>query len=224
MPELSKRLLNAAGYVRKGSSVADIGTDHAYLPVYLILNNLADKALACDLRKGPLFNAKKTINEFGLGNKIELRLSDGLDNISPNEVNDIIICGMGGTLISQILTRAEWLKCEDYRLILQPQSHSYEVRYYLINNGFEILNESVIKEEGFIYNEMLAQYTGKIKEYDEKYIWFGSIIDNEDDVSKSISRKTLNYLKVRYEAENKFGNPEKADEFKRIIKEAEKIL
>ena len=86
--------------VRPGSVAADIGTDHAYLPASLILNGICPRALACDLRKGPLSNAAKTVAAYGLEGKITLRLSDGFDEIEPFEADDLIICGMGGTLMT----------------------------------------------------------------------------------------------------------------------------
>ena len=88
--------------VRKGNDVADIGTDHAYLPAWLILNGISPKALACDVRKGPLENAKKTVEQYGIEEKITLRLSDGFDKIEPFEADDFIMCGMGGTLMEQM--------------------------------------------------------------------------------------------------------------------------
>ena len=138
MPELSPRLEMVASLIRKGSRIADIGTDHAYLPAYLLMNNTVKKALACDVSKGPLLNAEKTAKLFGLEDRIELRLSDGFDRIEPGEADDFIICGMGGSLIAELLERAPWLKDEKYRLIIQPQSHSNDVRKFLTENGFEI--------------------------------------------------------------------------------------
>ena len=114
----------AASLVRKGKVCCDIGTDHAYLPAYLITNSISKKALACDLREGPLANAKRTVEEYGISDRIELRLSDGLDNVKPGEADDFVFCGMGGTLITELISRTEWLKDKKYRLIFQPQSHS----------------------------------------------------------------------------------------------------
>ena len=100
---ITERLKKCGAMVEKGSKIADVGTDHAYLPIYLIKEKKATHAIACDLREGPLENAKKNIKKFGLEEKIETRLSNGLENIKENEADEVIIAGMGGILISEIL-------------------------------------------------------------------------------------------------------------------------
>ena len=127
--------------VRSGNIAADIGTDNAYLPAWLILNNICPSALACEVRKGPLDNAKKTVEQYGIEEKITLRLSDGFDKIEPFEAQDFIMCGMGGTLMEELVSRTEWLKDTTKRLIVQPQSHSEDIRRFFVENGFEILFE-----------------------------------------------------------------------------------
>lgn len=107
---LSPRLKTAADMVRKGVVAADIGTDHAYLPSYLVLSGICPRALACDLRKGPLENAAKALEHWNIADKITLRLSDGLDELSAGEADDIIMAGMGGILIAKLLERTEWVK------------------------------------------------------------------------------------------------------------------
>ena len=223
MPEISGRLEMAAEMVRKGSSIADIGTDHAYLPVYLISNNIAVKALACDLRKGPLCNAEKAVRKAGLSDRITLRLSEGFDSIEPDEADDFIICGMGGTLIAELLGRTQWLKNSRYRLIIQPQSHSEDVRKYLIENGYEIVEERVCEDSGRVYNAMSAEYSGKVKEYSKSYIYTGTLPELKNDIADRILLKNLKYLKTVEEAERKFKSTEKADELREIIEEIEVI-
>ena len=117
--------------VRKGVVAADIGTDHAYLPSYLVLNGICPRAIACDLRRGPLENAAETLERMGAADRITLRLSDGLDELSAGEADDIIMAGMGGTLISRLLERTDWIKNKNIRLILQPMSHAEDVRLFL---------------------------------------------------------------------------------------------
>ena len=134
-------MLMAAKMVRHGSVVADIGTDHAYLPAYLVLNGISPKALACDVRKGPLANAEKTVGHFGLEKQITLRLSDGFDEIEPFEAQDFIICGMGGTLMEQLVSRTYWLKDSSKRIIVQPQSHAEDIRNFFVESGFPILSK-----------------------------------------------------------------------------------
>ena len=128
MIKLDTRLKLAADEVRPGKKLVDIGTDHAYLPAFLVENGICTEAIAADIGKGPLENAKKVVSvSKDLNEKITLRLSDGLKEIRPDEAEDIVIAGMGGILISEILTSAPWVKDETKRLILQPMSHAEDV-------------------------------------------------------------------------------------------------
>ena len=136
--KLDSRLMAIANLVRENKVFADIGTDHAYLPVYLVENGKIQKAIAADLRVGPLENARDAVVSYGFTEQIELRLSDGLDNFKDNEVEEIAVAGMGGLLISQFIERTEWLKNEDIHLILQPMTHIEELRKTLFDNGFII--------------------------------------------------------------------------------------
>jgi tRNA (adenine22-N1)-methyltransferase len=222
--EISVRLKTVAEFVRTGSRVADIGTDHAYLPAYLVIHNISPFVIGSDLRKGPLINAENTINEYNLENKIELRQSDGFENINPGDADDFIICGMGGTLIRDILAKAEWLKNPAYRLILQPQSHSEDVREYLINNGFKIIAEKACKDARRYYNIICAEFIGEKINKPDWYIYFGDLIFNKDECSKKITEKNLKLLKVRCEAEGKYKSKEIHDKLSKIIEDAEVII
>ena len=224
MLELSPRLKMAAELVRKGSAVADIGTDHAYLPAYLLLNDIVYKALACDKRKGPLLNAEKTAKIYHLEDRLELRLSDGFDNIKPGEADDFVICGMGGSLTAELLSKAPWLKDENVRLILQPQSHSVDVRRFLIENGFEIEKETAVFDEGRVYNAMLAKFTGKRQDMPEGYEHFGALINNTDEASVYTVKRTIEYLKVRCRSEKEYGDESEAKKLERIILSAEESI
>ena len=110
--KLDSRLMAIANLVSKNRIFADIGTDHAYLPVYLVENGIVNRAIAADLRVGPLDNAKETVVSHNLTDKIELRLSDGLDNFKENEAQEIAVAGMGGLLIASCVERTKWLKIE----------------------------------------------------------------------------------------------------------------
>ncbi|MBQ7007325.1 MAG: SAM-dependent methyltransferase, partial [Oscillospiraceae bacterium] len=130
--KLSPRLKAAADMVRCGKKIADIGTDHAHLPIFLVENGICVSAVASDVRPGPIANAKANVEAAGLADKIQLRLASGLDKVSPDEADDIVIAGMGGILMVQLLEVAEWLKDESKHLVLQPQSHAEILREYLI--------------------------------------------------------------------------------------------
>lgn len=163
MPCLDERLLSALPYLTRGGRVADVGTDHAYLPIYLVENRIASFAVASDLRSGPLARAKENIEKAGLSDRIELVLCDGLSKIEPFRPDDILIFGMGGELIASILEAAPWIKNEKIGLILQPMSHPELLRSYLLENGFAILGESLSLADR-IYQTIYARYGAKENE------------------------------------------------------------
>ena len=152
--KLSPRLQMAADMVRTGVVAVDIGTDHAYIPVYLLQAGICPSAVAADLREGPLANARATVSAYGLEQNILLRLSDGFDNIGTGEGQDFILAGMGGTLIAGLLGRTAWLKDSSKRLIIQPMTHAEDVREFLCKQGFEILFEKACFEEHRCYIAM----------------------------------------------------------------------
>lgn len=224
MLKLSERILMAAKMVRSGKIAADIGTDHAYLPAWLVLNNVCPSALACDLRKGPLDNAQKTVKLYGIEDKITLRLSDGFDKIEPNEADDFIMCGMGGTLMAELVARADWLKDPDKLLILQPQSHAEDIRSYLIKNGFEILKEDACIDSGKLYCAFSARYSGKNKDYSEGYIYYGKLPECKKEEAKQYLCKIVSRLKTKAKAEKAHGSAENAAYLERIINETEEKI
>ena len=136
--KLDQRLLSVASLVRKNKVVADVGTDHAYVVAYLIENGITERAIASDINKGPLENARQTLVDCGIEDKVSLILSDGLKNIPENSCEDIVIAGMGGILISEILENAPWIKNDNMHIIAQPMTHAEVLRKWLFENGFEI--------------------------------------------------------------------------------------
>ena len=187
--QLDSRLSEVANLVRENTKFADIGTDHAYLPVFLIENGKINNAIAADLRKGPLENARETDEEHNLTEKIELRLSDGLDNFSDGEVNEIAVAGMGGLLISQFVERTEWLKNGDIHLILQPMTHEEELRKTLFDNGFIIDTEVVAEDTDKLYIIISAYYYGDATAYTDLDLIVGRLPLNQDDLSKKYLAK-----------------------------------
>ena len=137
MIKLSKRLSTVASFVRNGVIVADVGTDHAYLPIYLVQSKKAKKAIATDINEGPLSRARENILQNGLENEILTYISNGLNGIESNFPDDIMICGMGGELIAEILDKSNYVKNSNVNLILQPMTSVKELREYL-QNGFFI--------------------------------------------------------------------------------------
>ena len=151
---ISKRLLCCASMVQPGSRVADIGTDHGYLGIYLLQSGAARHVIACDLRKDPLENARRNAKLFGVDGAMELRLSDGLEKILPDEVDTVVMAGMGGDLIQKILSQCPWRKREGLQFILQPQSACNVLRRWLCEDGFEIQREEPVQDGHFLYTVM----------------------------------------------------------------------
>lgn len=172
--KLSKRLNAAASLVRQGAYIADVGTDHAYLPIALCLEGRVRGGVASDVNEGPILRAKQHIDKYGLNKKIAAVLCDGLDKISEYEPTDILVLGMGGELIADIISRAEFTKNKDIRLILQPMTHPEAVRRFLLGNGYAIVEELLVEEEK-IYQIICAEYEGDdiLSEYSEAELILG---------------------------------------------------
>lgn len=156
---LDARLMSAAPFVR-GGVLADIGTDHAYLPIRLLQDGLISSAVASDINKGPLEHAEKTVREYGMDERVSLVLTDGLCGIEKYNPRDIIIFGMGGELIASIIDAAPWVRNPDIRLILQPMTRRAELREYLLRKGHNIIDEVMSGADGRIYQTVCTEYDG----------------------------------------------------------------
>lgn len=148
---ISERLKCVAGLVNKGARVADIGTDHAYLPIYLVQNGISNKVYACDVRKEPLRRAKLHIDEYGLSDKITTQLCDGLKGINKGDVDTVTICGMGGKLMKNILKAGIDKLGNNTQLVLSAQSELRDFRKYLLETGIDIKSEHMLLEDGKYY-------------------------------------------------------------------------
>ncbi|NLY86419.1 MAG: SAM-dependent methyltransferase [Tissierellia bacterium] len=167
--KLSNRLIAIANFVPKNSIVADIGTDHGYIPVYLVENNIAKKVIGTDISKGSLDKIIDYIKTLNLEHIIDARLGDGLEVIKPYEVDTVIIAGMGGLLIRDILEKNKEVTDSIANFILQPMVAAKELRQYLVDNNFEIIEEELVKEDGKYYEIIFAK---KGKSYIEKEIYY----------------------------------------------------
>lgn len=163
LPVLDPRLSCAASMVRQGAAAADIGTDHAYIPVYLTLAGISPRAIAADINKGPLERARANAEKYGAADRIRFVLTDGLRGIPLEEdgIGDIVICGMGGELIARIVGDSDYTRQPGVHLILQPMSCPEELRTFLAEAGYAILDEKMCEAAGRIYTCILAEYTGK---------------------------------------------------------------
>ncbi|MBR4971648.1 MAG: SAM-dependent methyltransferase [Oscillospiraceae bacterium] len=150
---LSRRLEVCAGFVAPGDRVADIGCDHGYLSIYLLKNGIASHAYASDINEGPLQSALHNAHKFGVADRMQLYLSDGVRKI-PRDFDTLICAGMGGDTMVHILESAPWLRSAQYRLILQCQSKTPLLRQYLSEQGWRITEETAVKDGKFIYTVM----------------------------------------------------------------------
>jgi len=162
MVKLSNRLLAVASFVSEGNILADVGTDHGYIPIYLMQEKRIPKAIAMDINAGPLQRAKEHIDMYGLKDYIETRLSDGVAALTPGEVDTVLIAGMGGGLVMHILEAGQDVCMQTKELILQPQSELERVRAYLWLNGYVILEENMILEDEKFYPMMRVTYQNTI--------------------------------------------------------------
>lgn len=220
MRTLSDRLYTIQTLIPKGVRVADIGTDHGHLPISLIKSGLAERVIACDIREKPLDNARKNIEKTGTVG-IELRLGDGLSPVKPDEVDYIVIAGMGGEVISGILDSAKWTKQENYTLLLQPMTSADALRRWLSENSFKIHEEKAVLDGGKLYTVIKTAYSGKDEPKSEAFYRIGRL-DKTDPTAALYIEKQINIIKkciCDLEASKKTDGLEA---FKNILKEMEK--
>lgn len=171
--KIDARLMAVAALVSDGAYLADVGTDHAYLPLYLAERGALSGAVASDIHKGPLESAEKNIREAGFADLIRTVLTDGLRGIESYPVTDIAIAGMGGLMIKGILEKAPSFHSDKYRFILQPMQHIPELRRYLGENGFAIRRETQALADGKFYQILLCGYDGVIRSHTETELLLG---------------------------------------------------
>jgi len=168
---LTSRLQLLADWVPQGAAFADIGTDHAYLPVWLVVNGRVSHAIASDLRKGPLQRARETGRTYG-AEGIDYRLGSGLDTVQPHEADTIAIAGMGGENIASILAAAPWTADGNHTLLLSPHTKAEQLRRYLMEHGYAILQEALVRDRGTLYPVM--KVTAGEMTLTEGQIWGGA--------------------------------------------------
>ena len=182
--QIGERLLKITSFVKQNAKVADIGTDHAKIPIYLTQKNIISYAIASDKNENPLQFAKENIRRFGVKKNIDIRLGDGLKSLKKGEVDTIIIAGMGGGLITKILSDAPNILKEISHLILQPMSEGNILRSWLMENKFLIEDEVLVKEDDKIY-EIISAVHGNMKKLNDMELLFGNIIlQNKNELLK----------------------------------------
>lgn len=210
--------------VRPGAKVADVGTDHAHIPIALIAENRADRVIAVDIKEGPLEIAKNNVAEYGFLDRIDIRRSDGLEAILPEEVDTVIIAGLGGNVICDILSRAIGFDTHDF--ILQPMTAQDELREFLLRNGYRIVRESLAKEEDKIYDVMIVlhEWEETVTE-DDLYFHIGrSLIAEKDPLLLEFLDKKIRQLEVIDEGLTLSGSePERLERVKSLREKMEEV-
>lgn len=228
--ELSKRLQAVADYVTKGNRVADIGCDHAYISIYLIDKKIAPKVVAMDVNQGPLDRAIDNIIKYGYEDVIDVRKSDGIKKLEVGEVDTLLIAGMGGGLMLQILSARMDILQSVKELVLQPQSEVYLVRQTLVEMGFVIVAENMVIDEGKYYVCMKAIPIAEaidIKPYEltnEEAISFGKLLlEQKHPVLLQFLKKEIAQYKVIRQALE--GNlTEKAQQRRKEIEKEMEVI
>ncbi|MDE5983664.1 MAG: class I SAM-dependent methyltransferase [Eubacterium sp.] len=188
--QLSNRLSTVASLVKKGSAIADIGTDHGYIPVFLCKAGIINHAVASDINEGPLSSCKALVEQEDLQHKINTCLSNGLEGLCCDDFDTVIIAGMGGELISDILSKCDYIS--EKHIILNPMTHPELARKFLYDNGFEIKNDLIVQDGHHYYSVFDAEYTGKIIPRSRADYYLGNITDFSQ---KGYFVHLLSYLK-----------------------------
>lgn len=209
---MTPRLYAIASMVPQGAFFADVGTDHAYLPIYLAENNLISHAVAADINRGPLLRAKGNIKKYNLEEKIDTCLSDGFEELDSNSFDTASIAGMGGILIARILEKAPRGKL----YILQPMRDAHFLRAYLSSNGFELVDEKLAEEGNKIYT-VIAVRDGK-EVLSENELYLGKLL-KKDPLFEKFRTRLSNKYKKKYEG-LKLSSTDKTAE----IEECERII
>lgn len=226
--QLSLRLSAIAEMVMEGNRLVDVGCDHGYLPVYLVLTHRIPGAIAMDVRSGPLMRAREHIEEYGVGAYIETRLSDGLSALKKGEGDTLVIAGMGGPLMERILVQGKEIACSFKELILQPQSDIPHFRGFLLESGYEIISENMIFEDGKYYPMMKAVWKGLPQlPWTKEELYFGKfLLSRKNPVLKEYLKREK---RIREEILKNLSNSsgeggmrrmKEVEEEKRLIEEA----
>lgn len=218
--QLGPRLALCAALVREGSLLCDVGTDHAYLPIWLLKMGKIPGALACDINPGPLEAARRDGAKYEVGEELSFRLSDGLQGVSSQEAEDIVIAGMGGELILRIIAETPWLQDETKRLVLQPMSSVPELRLGLKKLGFSVLREEAAEEGGKVYSAFAAQYTGAPVETQWLYPYLGKLQPGAPHVDV-YAEKVLRELTSQRKGALHTGEEERAARLEKLIQAVE---
>ena len=224
---MNGRLLTVASLIRPGSRAADIGTDHALLPVYLVRNGICPFVVASDIREGPLQMAARNVSRTGLTEQITLIRTDGLRGIELFQPDDIVIAGMGGETVARILNEAAWIKDTRIRLLLQPMTKPELLREYLCRNGFAILRERAVRDRGHLYAVMAAAYTGGVCHEPELFFYIGRLTENAGPEERAYGRSVADRLRKKLDGLKKSKDqidPHDEERLETLIRQIEALI
>ncbi|MDW8799797.1 class I SAM-dependent methyltransferase [Clostridium sp. A1-XYC3] len=215
--ELSIRLETIASMVDKCECVVDVGTDHGYIPIYLVRNNICNTAIASDINKGPVEKARFNVRIEGLEDKINCRLGGGLTTINKGEVQGIVIAGMGGNLIRDIIEERKEIFKEVKFAVLQPVQNPEVLREYIYQKGYKIIDEELCIDENRFYEIIKIKYDNNPKKVDEIFYEVGkSLVDKKHSLlPKFIEEKIKKYNKILLNIKE---NTELADKRKKELR------
>ncbi len=209
MFQLDPRLAQCAAMVREGCKVVDLGTDHGYLPIWLAKQGKVKKAIATDVNVKPLQKAAGNVRKYKVTSLVDIRISDGLEVVFPPEVDDIVMAGMGGDLIIQIIGSAPWLKDPEKHLILQPMSSIPDLRRFLAREGYAVQEEQAVIADNRVYTVMLASYDPFQVPKDPLYPYIG-LLDDQTPAGKQYLQREVFHLHNQAEGLCRAGRQQEA--------------
>ena len=215
-----KRLEQMISLINSRIGVADVGTDHGILPVTLALRGYRGNLIATDIHAAPLQVAVKQAEEAGVKDKIRFCLTDGLDGIDPSELDTIVIAGLGGDVICSILDRAEWTMDPAYRMILQPMTKAEVLRFWLCNNGYEITEERLVRENGRIFRILSVRFSGVNTPMTDTELYLGKLcLSEREPCFEQLLEQEIDRMKKKVEGLLASGSSGESAFFGRILQE-----
>ncbi|RWZ60054.1 tRNA (adenine-N(1))-methyltransferase [Halobacillus fulvus] len=229
--QLSERLRKVADYLPRGAYFADIGSDHAYLPCYVCLHDGDAKAVAGEVNQGPYESAWNEVRSHGLENRIDVRLGDGLQVVEPGEIQQVVVAGMGGPLIRDILNNGEDKLSRVNRIVVQPNIDARSLRRWFYERGFQLVAEEILEENGHIYEILVAEKGDAHAPYSEveleKELWLGPfLMRQKNEVFQKKWEEELNKKQKILEQikQSTKDQQEKIKEFEQEIQWLEEVL
>ena len=208
LPRLDPRLEALAQLVRPGVRCADVGCDHGHLIAWLCASGRVPGGYACDINSKPLEKAAFALSQYGLTGRVKTVLCDGLAGIGPGQVEDVVIAGMGGDLIWQIIDACPWSRDPALRFVLQPMTKGHRLRQALYAGGFTLLQERAAVAGGFAYTAMQAAYTGQRREISPLFAWGGLLLEDPSPAAQAYLARAAHLVGERLAGLRQAGRPE----------------